>query len=269
MSIELHNFFMEKALALARCAFYEDEIPVGAVVTYDGKVIGEGYNQIESKKTHQAHAEQIAIKKATEYVGNWRLNDCTLYVTLEPCLMCLGLVMLSRITTVVFATKSTLFGSGLYCSKTPTYAKKLTIFGGVKEKESVELIKSFFNKARKKKGFVVEHDQLFLDQMKERLLTKRMELTDMLTESSNDAVSDGQVQDSGDEALSLTMEKLKSSLEQSEIDELKLIEDALKRIEKGAFGYCVECEEKISAKRLEHFPYAARCIVCQEKLEQN
>ena len=90
----------------------------------------------------------------------------------------------------------------------------------------------------------------------------------MLTQSSQEKVSDGQVQDSGDEALSLTMEKLKNSLEQTEIDEFRLVEDALKRIEKGEYGFCIDCQDPISDRRLENFPYVARCIVCQEALEE-
>ena len=108
----------------------------------------------------------------------------------------------------------------------------------------------------------------FLGSLEQKLTIRKEEMTVLLTESSQDKVSDGQVQDSGDEALSLTMEKLKNSLEQTEIDELRLIEDALVRLKKGEFGDCIECEEPISHKRLDNFPYAARCIVCQETLEE-
>lgn len=84
---------------------------------------------------------------------------------------------------------------------------------------------------------------------------------------SHEKVSDGQVQDSGDEALSFCMEKLKTSLEQTEIDELRRIDDALQRIDRGEYGFCVDCGKPISNVRLETFPYAARCIVCQEAAE--
>ncbi len=108
----------------------------------------------------------------------------------------------------------------------------------------------------------------FLIKIKEKLVDRKEEMMQLLTESSQDKVSDGQVQDAGDEALSITMEKLQNSLEQTEIDELRLIEEAIARINKGEFGACVDCEEPISDKRLENFPYAARCIVCQEALEE-
>ena len=108
----------------------------------------------------------------------------------------------------------------------------------------------------------------FIDSIKENLLTKRDEMIQELNELSHDKVSDDQVKDSGDEALSVSMEKLQSSLEQTEIGEIKLIDDALSRINKGEYGLCIDCGEPISDKRLENFPYAARCIVCQEALEK-
>lgn len=93
-------------------------------------------------------------------------------------------------------------------------------------------------------------------------------MAQQLSTLSSEKVSDGQVQDSGDEALSLSMEKLQTSLEKNEIDELKLIDDALKRIEKSDYGICIDCSQPISSIRLETFPYAARCIICQEALEE-
>ena len=106
-----------------------------------------------------------------------------------------------------------------------------------------------------------------LEKVKSKLLKRRDEMMNELTAISKERVSDGQVQDSGDEALSLSMEKLKTSLEQTEIEELKRLDDALHRIEKGEYGFCVDCAKPISNLRLETFPYAARCIVCQEAAE--
>ncbi|MBD3273206.1 hypothetical protein GF385_02530 [Candidatus Dependentiae bacterium] len=108
----------------------------------------------------------------------------------------------------------------------------------------------------------------FLEKVKNKLLERREEMMQDLDYLSHDQVSDGQVKDSGDEALSLTLEKLKNSLEQSDIDELKLIDNALERLKKGEYGFCIDCQEPISSKRLETFPYAARCIVCQEAIEE-
>lgn len=107
-----------------------------------------------------------------------------------------------------------------------------------------------------------------LNTIKEKLVQRKAEMTSLLSSTSHEKISDGKGQDSGDEALSLTMEKLQNSLQQSEIDELRLIDDALTRIDKGDYGFCIDCEEPISEQRLENFPYAARCIVCQEEFEE-
>ncbi len=93
-------------------------------------------------------------------------------------------------------------------------------------------------------------------------------MNEQLLDLAHEKVSDGQVQDSGDEALSLTMESLQNSLQKTELDELNLIDGALTRIERGEYGVCIDCGEPISERRLENFPYAARCIVCQEALEK-
>jgi DnaK suppressor protein len=106
-----------------------------------------------------------------------------------------------------------------------------------------------------------------LSKIKERLLSRKSEMAADLSRISQEKVSDGQVQDSGDEALALTMQNLQDSLQQTEIDELRLIEEALMRIDKKEYGICVDCEEPIAERRLETFPYAARCIVCQEAFE--
>lgn len=107
-----------------------------------------------------------------------------------------------------------------------------------------------------------------LEKIKDQLLARQADMASGLSKSASEKVSDGQVQDSGDEALSLTMEKLQDSLQQTEIDELRLIEDALGRINRDEYGICIDCQEQISERRLENFPYAARCIVCQEAFEE-
>ena len=111
--------------------------------------------------------------------------------------------------------------------------------------------------------------QTFLKKIKERLLQRQEELSREIEQLSNEEVSDRQVMDSGDEALSLSLEKLQSSLQQTEIDELKLIEQALERLERGEYGICIDCGELISQQRLEHSPYVPRCIVCQEAAESS
>jgi len=115
---------------------------------------------------------------------------------------------------------------------------------------------------------IVKQRAEFISKIKSTLETRKREMDSQLAKQSHEKLTDGVVQDSADEVLSLSMEKLQSSLQQTEIDELHLMEDALARIEKGEYGVCVDCGEPISEKRLEYFPYAARCIVCQEAFEQ-
>ncbi len=107
---ENKEFFMTKALHQAERALAHEEVPIGAiVVAKDGKIIARAYNQIEKKGTQCAHAEALAIQRAGKKLGDWRLHGCWIYVTLEPCLMCFGLIQLSRIEGLVYGAPSTLF----------------------------------------------------------------------------------------------------------------------------------------------------------------
>lgn len=148
-----HNLYMGKALRQAKVGFRKGEVPVGAVVVgKDGRVLSRAHNQIEEKGCQTAHAEVMAINKACRKVGGWRLDDCWLYVTLEPCLMCFGLIKLSRMNGVVFGAKSSLFGIG-FGRETDVpffYKKDLFIQGGVREDECCDVLKEFFKLARKK-----------------------------------------------------------------------------------------------------------------------
>ena len=148
---------MKKALSQAKKALARDEVPIGAlVVNENGIIIGRGYNKMETIGCQTGHAELIAIKKACKKRGDWRLDNCTLYVTLEPCLMCFGLAQLSRIKRIVFATQSPLFGFGFKKSKNlPLLKKDLLLHEGVLKEEAVKLLQMFFKKIRKsKKGKV-------------------------------------------------------------------------------------------------------------------
>lgn len=107
----------------------------------------------------------------------------------------------------------------------------------------------------------------FIKKVKQALIQRRDEMDNKLTAHSHEEVTDRATHDSGDEALSLLMERLQTSLQKTEMNELHLIEEALGRIDKEEYGLCIDCGEPISEKRLTHFPYAARCIVCQEALE--
>lgn len=147
------DFYMMKAIKQAEIALRHGEVPIGAVVVdEEGNVLGRAYNKVERVGCQIAHAESLAIQKACRKIGGWRLNGCSIYVTLEPCLMCLGLIQLSRIKRVVFGAKSNLFGSSLYESGyVPPYAKHLKLEGGTKARECVNLLKRFFNDLREKR----------------------------------------------------------------------------------------------------------------------
>ena len=108
-----------------------------------------------------------------------------------------------------------------------------------------------------------------LVQVKERLMKRKNELEELLTQMTSEQVSDGQVQDPGDQALSATMETLKNSLQNTEVAELRRITTALDKIENGTYGICADCDDQISEKRLKMFPNAQRCLVCQEAFEEN
>lgn len=152
-----HNFFMEKALKQAYISLKKNEVPVGAVlVDSDGKILSKGYNKIEKKNCQIYHAEMIAIEKACKKKCDWRLDGCWLYVTLEPCLMCFGLINLSRLKGLVFGASSELFGFKFNkVNDCKNYKKNLIIKGGIKEKECIDILKQFFVKLRKKKGKVL------------------------------------------------------------------------------------------------------------------
>lgn len=149
---------MNKALAQARLALKRGEVPVGAVlVDSQGVIIARGFNKIEAKKSQLAHAECAVIAQATKKLQGWRLDGYWLYVTLEPCLMCFGLITLSRISGVVYGAKSPLFGASRsvgVLEKDPLgMQSRLRVFGGLKENESAAILKLFFKQARQmKKG---------------------------------------------------------------------------------------------------------------------
>jgi tRNA(adenine34) deaminase len=152
MNENRHLFYMEKALLQAKVAFKKNEVPVGAVVvSSEGKILGRGHNQIEKKKCQAAHAEILAIQSACKKTGDWRLDGCWLYVTLEPCLMCLGLIQLSRFKGVVFGTTSDVFGFGFKKKDSVRlYKKDLIIKAGLKEMQCADILKRFFKEIRMK-----------------------------------------------------------------------------------------------------------------------
>lgn len=144
---------MNRAIALAKESALEGEVPVGAVVVKDDEIVGEGRNRREYGKNALYHAEIEAINNACNNLGGWRLWECDLYVTLEPCPMCAGAIINSRIKKVVFGAydlKAGSFGSVANFNDLP-YNHKPEIVGGVMKDECAELLSSFFKTLRKKK----------------------------------------------------------------------------------------------------------------------
>lgn len=139
------DYFMSKALQLAERAFEEDEVPIGAVVVHNQKIIGKGYNQTEKLTDVTAHAEMIAITSASEFMGSKFLNECTLYVTVEPCVMCFGAIEWSRIGKVVFGANEPKSGCS---SKGLAFNHKVESISSVMEDECANLMKAFFKKKR-------------------------------------------------------------------------------------------------------------------------
>lgn len=149
-----HLKFMQRAFELAEKAESIDEIPVGAVVVANGKIIGEGYNQSIKLNDPSAHAEMLAIREAGQYLKNYRMLNCTLYVTLEPCPMCAGLLVHSRINKVVFASedlKTGSAGSVFNLLNNDSLNHKVDIEKGLMQHECSQLLSGFFKRRRAEK----------------------------------------------------------------------------------------------------------------------
>ena len=147
-----HEEYMEMALNQATKAFETDEIPIGAVVVENGTIIGRGFNQRETLKDPTAHAEMIAITAAANTKGDWRLNDSVLYVTKEPCAMCAGAIVNSRLKMVVFGCydeQEGCCGSLYQLCGDPRFRIKVAVQGGILEEKCLGLIQEFFQLKRK------------------------------------------------------------------------------------------------------------------------
>ena len=145
--------YMKEALKEAKKAYDEDEIPVGAVIVKDGKIIARAHNIKEQKKDTICHAEILAIKKASKKINAWRLSGCTMYVTLEPCPMCAGALINSRIDKVVFSTsdeRTGACGSVLNLLEDYKFNHKVEVQKDVLQKESETMLKEFFKGLRKR-----------------------------------------------------------------------------------------------------------------------
>ena len=147
------EIYMKRALELARECAACDEVPVGAVVVKDGRIIAEGCNFKERELNAVRHAEIVALERAAEAVGNWWLEDCDLYVTLEPCPMCAGAMINARIRRLVFGAydeKSGAAGSRVDLFRPGLFNHDISVTGGVLKDESAALLSSFFRSKRKK-----------------------------------------------------------------------------------------------------------------------
>ncbi len=145
------TYFMQWALKLAQKAALINEVPVGAVVVHDYKIIGRGWNQVEARKDASRHAELTALRQAAKKLGRWRLGGCTLYVTLEPCSMCAGAMVLSRIDRLVFAApdpKAGACGSVFNIVDDKRLNHRIKVEQAVMDKEASQLLKDFFKKRR-------------------------------------------------------------------------------------------------------------------------
>ena len=146
--------YMKEAIKQAKKAYAIGEVPIGCVIVYEGKIIGRGYNRRTIDKNPLAHAELIAIKKASKKMGDWRLEDCTLYVTLEPCQMCSGAIVQARMKKVVVGCmnpKAGCAGSILNLLQVEQFNHQVELETGVLQEECSMMMKNFFKELRKAK----------------------------------------------------------------------------------------------------------------------
>ncbi|MBM3243713.1 MAG: nucleoside deaminase [Candidatus Omnitrophica bacterium] len=151
--IKTHERYMALALKEAEIAFAEDEVPVGAVVVYEGKVISRGHNQVERLRDPTAHAEMIALTSAASLLGTKWLNEASIYVTIEPCSMCAGALVLARVRNIYFGAKDPktgACGSVFNIASSKKLNHRIKVKSGILQKESALLLKEFFRKKRRK-----------------------------------------------------------------------------------------------------------------------
>ena len=146
--------FRREAIRQAKKAYALDEVPIGCVIVYEGKIIARGYNRRNTDKNTLSHAELIAIKKASRKLGDWRLEGCTMYITLEPCQMCAGAMVQARVTEAVIGSmnpKAGCAGSVLNILEMEGFNHQVNVRRGVMEEECSRMLSSFFRELREKK----------------------------------------------------------------------------------------------------------------------
>ena len=150
----MDEIYMREALKQAKKAAAIGEVPIGCVIVCNEKIIARGYNKRNTKKTTLAHAEMIAIEKASKYLGDWRLEGCTMYVTLEPCQMCSGAIVQSRLDKVVIGSMNPKAGcAGSVCNllQMDAFNHQVELLTGVLEEKCTEVLQNFFKELREKK----------------------------------------------------------------------------------------------------------------------
>lgn len=154
------EYFMRDALRQARKAARQDEVPIGAVIVHQGSVIGRAWNQVETLKDATAHAEMLALTQAESALGDWRLTDCDLYVTKEPCPMCAGAIMHCRVRRVIFGcpdVKGGAAGGFWNLLQAPNLNHRTEITPGVLNDDCVRILKEFFAEARRRRAEGLAH----------------------------------------------------------------------------------------------------------------
>jgi len=160
--ISIQEKYMKEALKQAKKAYALGEVPIGCVIVQDGKIIGRGYNRRKTDKNTLSHAEIIAIRKASKKAGDWRLEECTLYVTLEPCQMCAGAIVQARIPEVVIGCmnpKAGCAGSILNILEMPEFNHQVSVTRGILEQECSRMLTAFFTELRARNKKTEEQDQ--------------------------------------------------------------------------------------------------------------
>lgn len=146
--------YMKEAIRQARKAWKLAEVPIGCVIVRDGRIIARGYNRRNTDKNTLAHAELLAIRKASRVVGDWRLEDCTMYITLEPCQMCAGAIVQARIPRVVIGSrnpKAGCAGSVLNLLQVPRFNHQVELTEGILEEECSSMLSNFFRELRERR----------------------------------------------------------------------------------------------------------------------
>lgn len=151
---QIHTFFMQKALKEAEKSLESGDVPIGTVIVFEEKIIGRGYNQVEKLKDPLAHAEMIALRKAVKKIGYKHLLDCDMYVTLEPCSMCSGALVLARVKRLFIGALDKKTGAALSLYQIPKDERlnhRIEIHKGILEQECSQIIKTFFKELRNRK----------------------------------------------------------------------------------------------------------------------